>query len=43
MRTGRKVAIVDVLAAGGVECVAQMVCLGATQADYESRKKGSHY
>ncbi len=43
MRTGRKVAIIDVLSAGGVECVAQMVCLGATQVDYESWKKGSHY
>jgi hypothetical protein len=31
MRAGRKVAIIDVLADGGMECVAQMVCLGATQ------------
>ncbi len=31
MRAGRKVAIIDVLADGGMECVAQLVCLGATQ------------
>jgi hypothetical protein len=46
MRAGRKVAIIDVLADGGMECVAQMVCPGAThreKVDYESRKKGSHY
>jgi hypothetical protein len=31
MRAGRKEAIIDGLADGGMECVAHMVCLGATQ------------
>jgi hypothetical protein len=43
MRAGRKVAIIDVLADGWMECVLCALVLHREEEDYESRMKGSYY